>query len=441
MQKTNWKDAYKAKLTTPQEAVKRIKSGDTVLLAHAAAEPKALVEAMLDNYKEYSNVTISHMISLGEGRYSKPDMKDHFRYVGWFTDPSTRASIHQGQGDFVPVFFSEIPGMIRSKTLPVDVFMVMVSQPDEEGICSVGVSCDYTMQAIKSAATVIAQINAEVPRVGGEAYVHIDAFDCIVEASHPLPEVFWGESDEKDVAIGRHCASLIDDGATLQLGMGGIPNAVLAALRNKKHLGIHSEMISDGAVELIRAGVIDCSEKSIDRGKVVVNFLYGSKKLYDFVDNNPMIELRPADYTNNPLVIRQNSKFVCINSAIEVDLWGQVNAGSLNGKIFSGVGGQVDFIRGAAMSEDSRGIAIIAMHAAAVKKDGTKLSKIVGSLKAGTLVTTSQHDVDYVITEYGIAGLKGKTVKERARLLIAIADPDFREELASAFEARFGEKY
>ena len=437
----NWKDTYKARLTTPAEAVKQIKSGDTVLLAHAAAEPKVLVDAMVKNYKAYRNVTISHMISLGEGNYSKPEMKDHFRYVGWFTDSATRASIHQGQGDFVPVYFSEIPGMIREGVFSIDVFMVMVSPPDENGICSVGVSCDYTMEAIKSAKIVIAQINQEVPRVGGDAFVSIEAFDCMVEASHPLPEVFWGESDEKDLAIGRYCASLIDDGATLQLGMGGIPNAVLAALRNKKHLGIHSEMISDGAVDLIKAGVIDCSQKSIDQGKVVVNFLYGSKKLYDFVDRNPLIELKPADYTNNPLVIKQNNKFVCINSAIEADLWGQVNAGSINGKIFSGVGGQVDFIRGAAMSEDGKGIAIIAMHAAAVKKDGRKLSKIVGSLKAGTLVTTSQHDVDYVITEYGIAALKGRTVKERARRLIAIADPDFREELASAFEDRFGEKY
>ena len=437
----NWKNTYKDKLTTPAGAVKQIKSGDTVLLAHAAAEPKVLVEAMVENYRAYTDVTVSHMISLGQGRYAKPEMREHFCYVGWFTDPATRASIHQGHGDFTPVYFSQIPGMIRRGVFPVDVFMVMVSPPDEKGVCSVGVSCDYTMEAIRSAKTVIAQINQEMPRVGGDAYVHIDDFDWIVEASHPLPEVFWGQSGEKDMAIGRYCASLIEDGATLQLGMGGIPNAVLAALKKKKHLGIHSEMISDGAIDLIEAGVIDGSEKSIDRGKVVVNFLYGSKKLYDFVDHNPLIELKPADYTNNPLVIMKNSKFVCINSAIEVDLWGQVNAGSMGGKIYSGVGGQVDFIRGAAMSEDGRGIAIIAMRAAAVKKDGRKFSKIVGSLKAGTLVTTSQHDVDYVITEYGIAGLKGKTVKERARLLIAIADPDFREELASDFEARFGETY
>lgn len=437
----SWKERYHSKLTTAAEAVKQIKSGDAVVLAHAVAEPKALVKAMVNNYENYENVTVSHMISLGEGRYSKPDMKDHFRYVGWFTDKATRASIHQGQGDFIPVFFSEIPGMIADGTIRTDVFMVMVSPPDEEGICSVGVSCDYTMQAIRSAKIVIAQVNEDMPRVGGDAYVHIDSFDYIVEASHPLPEVTWAESSEKDVQIGAYCASLIQDGATLQLGMGGIPNAVLAALKDKKNLGIHSEMISDGVVELVEDGIINCSEKSVDPGKIVVNFLYGSKKLYDFVDGNPMIELKPADYTNNPLVIRQQSRFVCINSAIEVDLWGQVNAGSINGKIFSGVGGQVDFIRGAAMSEDGEGIAIIAMHAATVKKDGTKISKIVGSLKAGTLVTTSQHDVDYVITEYGIAHLKGETVKERARRLIAIADPQFREELAQDFEQRFNEAF
>ncbi|MBN7773567.1 acetyl-CoA hydrolase/transferase family protein [Clostridium aminobutyricum] len=436
----SWQERYKSKLTTSKEAVTHIKSGDTVLLSHAVSEPTALVEAMVENCKAYRDVVVSHMISLGRGAYSKPEMREHFRYVGLFTDKATRASIHEGQGDFIPVYFSEIPEMIKKRRLAVDVFMVMVSPPDENGICCVGVSCDYTMQAIKSAKTVIAQINKYVPKVGGEAFVHIDEFDYIVEVSSPLPEVKWAETTEADLKIGQYCASLVEDGSTLQLGMGGIPNAVLASLKNKRNLGIHSEMISDGVVDLYEEGIINCSEKSIDKDKMVVNFLYGTKKLYDFVNNNPAVELRCADYTNNPLVIRESSKFVCINSAIEVDLWGQVNAGSIHGKIFSGVGGQVDFIRGAAMSTDGKGKAIIAMHATTTKKDGTKVSKIVGSLSAGTLVTTSQHDVDYVITEFGIAELKWKTVKERSRSLIAIADPDFREELSKQFELRFNEK-
>jgi 4-hydroxybutyrate CoA-transferase len=366
-------------------------------------------------------------------------MKEHFRYVGLFTDRGNRESIHQGQGDFIPIFFSQIPDLISSGTLPADVLMVMVSPPDEAGICSVGVACDYTMAALKAAKTVIAQVNDQMPRVGGQAFVPIEDFDHIVEVSEPLLEVKWADITQADLKIGEYCASLIEDGSTLQLGMGGIPNAVLLALNDKKDLGIHSEMISDGVVDLYEKGVINNSKKSIDTGKIIVNFLYGTKRLYTFVNNNPNIELRPANYTNNPMVIRQNSNFVCINSALEVDLWGQVNAHSVGGKIYSGVGGQVDFIRGSAMSEDGRGRAIIALHSVAQKRDGTRISKIVSSFAAGTLVTTSQHDVDYVVTEYGIAKLKWQSVKERARRLIAIAHPDFRAELARDFEARFQE--
>ena len=430
---------YLSKLITLSEAATKIKSGDTVILAHAAAEPCALVDAMIANFRNYQDVTITHMISLGKGRYSHPDMAGHFRYVGMFTDPATRASIHEGQGDFLPVFFSEIPGLIGSGKVKSDVALIMVSPPDENGICFLGVSCDYTMQAIKSAKTVIAQVNQYVPKVGGCAYVGTEDIDYFVEKDEPLAEARWDGITDRDRKIGEYCRELIEDGATLQLGMGGIPNAVLESLGEKKALGIHSEMISDGVVDLVQKGVITGEAKSIDRGKIVVNFLYGTKKLYDFANNSQIIQLMPADYTNNPLIIRQNSKFVCLNSAIEIDLWGQVNAGSLGGKIYSGVGGQVDFIRGAAMSVDGKGKAIIAMHAAALKRDGKKISKIVDGFAPGTLVTTTQHDVDYVVTEYGIAHLKGYTVKERARRLIAIADPDFREGLKAAFKTRFND--
>jgi 4-hydroxybutyrate CoA-transferase len=434
-------DDYRQKIISADEAAAKIKSGDTVILSHAVNEPRHLVEAMVDHYQDYENVTVTHMISLGEGRYSKPDMKGHFKYVGMFTDKATRASIHEGQGDFLPVYFSEIPGLIRNGGIRADVVMLSVTPPDEDGNCHLGVSCDYTIQAAKSGKTVIAQINRNLPHVEGEGVIPVGNIDWLVEKDEPLPEISWGAPNDKDLAIGQYCASLIEDGSTLQLGMGGIPNAVLEALREKKNLGIHSEMISDGVVELVKAGAVNGSEKSIDKGRIVVNFLYGTKNLYDFVDQNPDIRLMPADYTNNPLVIRQNSKFVCINSAIEVDLWGQVAAGMVNGKIFSGVGGQVDFIRGAAMSADGKGKAIIAMHASAAKKDGTKISKIVGGFGKGTLVTTSQHDVDYVVTEFGIAALKGATVKERARRLIDIADPDFRDGLRRDFEICFNDSY
>jgi 4-hydroxybutyrate CoA-transferase len=434
-------DGYRQKVVSAEEAVSKIKSGDSVILSHAVNEPRHLVETMVDHYKDYENVTVTHMISLGAGRYSKPDMRGHFKYVGMFTDKSTRASIHEGQGDFLPVYFSEIPGLIRSGVVRADVVLISVSPPDADGNCCLGVSCDYTIQAVKSGKTVIAQVNSHIPRVGGDGAVHVGDVDWFVEHDELLPEISWGEPGEQDRAIGEHCSSLIEDGSTLQLGMGGIPNAVLNALKGKRDIGIHSEMISDGVVELVKAGVITGNAKSIDNGKVVVNFLYGTKDLYDFVDGNPGVILKPADYTNDPLVIRRNSNFVCINSAIEVDLWGQVAAGMLNGRIFSGVGGQVDFIRGAAMSLDGKGKAIIAMHASTTKRDGTKISKIVGGFQPGTLVTTSQHDVDYVVTEFGVAALKGATVKERARRLIDIADPDFRTQLKRDFEARFNDSY
>jgi 4-hydroxybutyrate CoA-transferase len=437
----NWKDKYKERLITADEAVAHIKSGDTVVLSHAVNEPKALVDAMTANYKNYENVTVSHMISLGEGRYSKPDMKDHFRYVGWFSDKATRASIHEGQGDFVPVFFHEIPDYIRRGILKIDVAMIMVSPPDEQGVCCLGVSCDYTVQAIKSADVVIAQVNEAIPKVRGEAFVRVDEIDYFVEASHPLPEFTPPPLRDVDLKIGEYCASLIDDGSTLQLGMGTIPNAVLESLRDKKNLGIHSEMISDGVVELVEKGIINGAEKTIDNGKIVVTFLYGTKKLYDFVDDNPLIELRTVDYTNHPMVVMKNAKMVCINSAIQVDLWGQIVAGSIGKKVFSGVGGQVDFVRGANMSEDKQGKSIIAMPSITEKKDGSRISKVVANLDEGAIVTTSQNDVDYVVTEYGVAALKGKTVKDRARCIIGIAHPDFRDELIQEFEVRFNEKF
>jgi 4-hydroxybutyrate CoA-transferase len=437
----NWKEIYNSRLCTAEEAVKSIQSGNRVAFAHAVAEPTVLVEAMIANAEAYHDVEVCHMVTLGKGLYSKPEYKDHFRFNGWFTSPSTRDSIAQGHGDFTPVFFHEVPNYIRKGIFELDVFMVMVSPPDEHGYCCVGVSSDYTMQGIESAKIVLAEVNDQVPVVFGDTFVHVSKIDKFIETSHPLPELALPKIGEVELAIGKNCAELVEDGATLQLGIGAIPDAVLQSLKDKKDLGIHSEMISDGVVDLYEAGVINNSKKGLHKGKMIVTFLMGSKRLYDFAAKNPAVELRTVDYVNNPCVVAQNTNLVCINSCLAVDFMGQVVSDSIGTKQFSGVGGQVDFVRGAAMSLDGEGIAIIAMPSVANKKDGTMVSKITPYIDHGAAVTTSRQDVDYIVTEYGIAPLKGKTLKDRARNLINIAHPDFREELKAEFEKRFNAKF
>lgn len=433
----DWKQIYESRKCTAAEAVKSIKSGDRVATAHAVAEPKALVEAMVENKKAYKDVVVSHMVTLGKGEYSLPENSEHFTFEGWFTSPTTRKSIDQGHGEFVPVFFHEVPSYIRKDIFHINVFMVMVSPPDEHGFCSTGVSSDYTMQGIKSADIVLAQVNDQVPVVYGDTFAHVSEFDKIVESSNPLPEIPLPKIGEVEEAIGKNCAKLIEDGSTLQLGIGAIPDAVLAQLKDKKHLGIHSEMISDGVVDLYEAGVIDGTEKTLKKNKMVVTFLMGTKRLYDFANKNPMVEMQPVDYVNDPRVVAQNAKLISINACMQVDFMGQVVSDSIGTKQFSGVGGQVDFVRGAAMSLDGEAKAIIAMPSVAKKKDGTMISKVVPFIDHGAAVTTSRNDVDYIVTEYGIAEMKGKRLKDRARALINIAHPDFREELKVQFKERF----
>lgn len=437
----SWKEIYKSKLCTADEAVKSIKSGNRVAFAHAVAEPTALVDAMVANASAYKDVEICHMVTLGKGEYTDVKYKDNFRFNGWFTGGPTRNCIAEGHGDFTPVFFHEVPNYIRKGIFDLDVFMVMVSPPDKHGYCSVGVSSDYTMQGIKSARVVLAQVNDQVPVVYGDTFVHVSQVDKFVEVSQPLPELPLPKIGEVEQAIGRYCAELVEDGATLQLGIGAIPDAVLQFLKDKKDLGIHSEMISDGVVDLFEAGVINNSVKGLHPNKMIVTFLMGTKRLYDFACHNPAIELRTVDYVNNPVVVAQNTKLVSINSCIAVDFMGQIVSDSIGIKQFSGVGGQVDFIRGAAMSLDGKGIAIIAMPSVTKKKDGTLISKITPYIDHGAAVTTTRNDVDYVVTEYGIAPLKGKTLKERARNLINVAHPDLREELKVEFEKRFCAKF
>jgi len=327
--------------------------------------------------------------------------------------------------------------MIRRDIFHVDVLFVTVAPPDENGKCCIGVSADYTMQAAKSADVILAEVNDQVPYVYGDCFIDVEEIDAFVETSHPLFELKPSKIGPTEEAIGKNCARLIEDGATLQLGIGAIPDAVLAQLGDKKHLGIHSEMFSDGVVDLYEKGVFDCSQKSLHKGKMIVTFLMGTKKLYDFVDHNPMVEMMPVDYVNHPEIIAKNSNMVCINACVQVDFMGQIVSECIGPKQISGVGGQVDFVRGAAMAHDGKGKAIIAMPSVTVKKDGSMVSKIVPYIDHGAAVTTSRCDADYVVTEYGVACMKGRTLHDRARQLIDIAHPDFREELKSQFKERF----
>ena len=435
----DWKEYYSSRLTTAEEAVKLIKSNDKVVLAHDVGEPPVLVDAMVANHAAYKNVEISHMFTLGKGEYCKPEYKENFHPNLWFLSGQTRKCVEEGYGDFTPLFFHEVPGLMRDGTIQVDVAMIMVTPPDKHGYVSTGVSGDYTVQAVKSAKTVIAQINKNVPFTFGDAVFHISEIDAFVEADTPLPELPEAKIGPAEEAIGKYCAELVNDGDTLQLGIGAIPDAVCHQLVNKKHLGIHSEMLCDGQVVLYEAGAIDNSQKGIDVGKFVFNFVMGSKKTYDFLDKNTACLLKAVDYVNHPMIIAKNPNMVSINGGIGVDFYGQVAADTIGYRQFSAVGGQVDFIRGAAMGKNGR--AIIAMPSVAKKKDGSMVSKITPLLSEGQVVTTSRHDTDYVVTEYGIAKLKGKTVKDRARALINIAHPDFRDGLKDEFEKMFKVKF
>jgi 4-hydroxybutyrate CoA-transferase len=431
----DWKADYQSRLTTPEEAVRRIKSGDRVVCGHAVGEPSILLEAMCKNAEQYENVEIVHMVSMGKSEYCQPGMEKHFRHNGLFLGPSTRAAVEEGRGDFTPCYFSEIPALFRT-SLPVDVALLHLSKPDEHGYCSYGVSVDYTKPAAECAKIVIAQVNDKMPRTLGNSFIHVSEINAIVEASDPVIELKPPKIGDVERAIGENCASLVNDGDTLQLGIGAIPDAVLLFLDKKKDLGIHSEMFSDGAVALMEAGVITNRRKNFHPGKSVVAFLMGTQRLYDYVDNNPSVEMAPVDFVNNPAVIAQNDNLISINSCVQVDLFGQVVSTSVGLRQISGVGGQVDFVRGANMSRGGK--AIIAMPSTAAKG---QTSKIVAVIDEGAAVTTGRCDVNCVVTECGIAELKGKTLRERARQLIAIAHPDFRAWLIDEFEKRFHESY
>ncbi len=431
-----WRKLYESKLKTADEAVKAIKSGNRVVIGHACSEPTSIVEAMVKNNELYENIEIVHMLAMGKSEYTNPEMNKSFKHNALFVGGSTRKAVNENRADFTPCFFYEIPRLFKDGNMPVDVAIVQVSSPDEHGYCSFGLSNDYTKAASEAADIVIAEVNDYMPRIMGDNFIHVSDIAHIVEASRPMIELPPPTIGEVERAIGKNCASLIEDGSTLQLGIGAIPDAVLLFLKDKKDLGIHSEMFSDGVVELVEAGVITNNKKSIHKGKLVVTFLMGTKRLYDFVNNNPAVEMYPVDYVNNPVVVAQNYKMISINSCLQVDLMGQVSSESIGLKQYSGTGGQVDYVRGASMAEDGK--SIIAMPSTASKG---KLSRIVPFIKEGTTITTSRNDVHYVVTEYGIAELRGKTLKERARQLIEISHPDFRTSLIEEWEKRFSDKY
>lgn len=435
------KELYESKLVSAEEAVGHIKSGNRVVLAHCMAEPDVLVEAMVKNHEAYKNVEVTHMVSHGTSGYCSPEYAESFHFKGFFVSGNTRNSVNCGNSDYIPVFQHEIPSLFRNGILPVDVAMVMVSRPDKHGYCYVGVSCDYTMQAMESAKLVIVEANDQVPKTPGRAMIHVRDIDYIVESSRPLRELPPPVTSDIERAIGENCARLIQDGATIQLGIGGLPNAVMQFMKDKKDLGVHSEMISDWIIDMCESGVVNGSKKSLHKGKVIATFIQGTRALYDYIDGNPMIELHPTDYVNHPAIIAENSRMVSINSCIEVDLMGQVVSDSIGSTQYSGVGGQVDFVRGAAMSKDGLGISIIAMPSFTVKRDGTMISKIVPQVAQGAAITTSRNDVDYIVTENGAVRLKGLGLKDRARALIGIAHLEFKGELIQAYEERFQQKF
>ncbi|HET9951453.1 MAG TPA: acetyl-CoA hydrolase/transferase C-terminal domain-containing protein [Candidatus Eisenbacteria bacterium] len=423
--------AFHEKLVTAEVALRTVSSGDTVYVHPGCAAPLRLLDALVARHEELENVRIVHLMSLGRADYVGPGMEKHFRHTALFIGKNVRDAVNEGRADYVPVFLSEIPRLFTSRAIPIDVALIQVSPPDEHGFCSFGVGVECTKAAASVANVVIAQVNPNMPRVLGDSFIHVRNVTYFVEADEPLMELPRVRMSEAFGEIGRHVAGLVEDGATLQLGIGGIPDAVLYHLRDRKHLGVHTEMFSDGMVELVEAGIVTSERKTLHPGKIVASFVLGSKKLFDFIHNNPIVEFHPSDYVNDPFIIAQNDKMVAVNSAIQVDLTGQVSSDSIGDSVYSGFGGQVDFVRGASRSRGGK--AVIALPSTA--KSG-EISRIVPYLDEGAGVVTSRGDVHFVATEFGVADLHGRSLRERARALIGISHPAFREELEAGARKR-----
>ncbi|HYA94901.1 MAG TPA: acetyl-CoA hydrolase/transferase C-terminal domain-containing protein [Terriglobales bacterium] len=420
----SWMDSYRNKLMSAREAMRCVESHMRVYIQPGCAEPETLVGALIERAPSVRDVEIVHMLTMGRADYIAPEMAGHFRHNAMFIGANVREAVNDGRADYTPIFLGEIESLFESGEMPIDVALIQVSPPDPHGFCSFGVGVDVTLTAAKKARFVVAQVNSHMPRTYGDSFIHVGDVDALVESSRPLCEMPKHEITDLHLAIARNVATLIEDGSTLQTGIGGIPDAVLLYLKDRKDLGVHTELLSDNIIPLIEDGVVNGRRKTLHPRKVILGFALGTKKLFDFVDDNPIFEFHPTAYTNNPILIAQNDRMVAINSALQIDITGQVCADSIGTYFYSGIGGQVDFIRGATRSKGGK--PIIALPATA--KQGT-LSRIVPTLDPGAGVVTSRGAVHYVVTEFGIAYLHGRSIRQRAEALIQIAHPDFRKEL------------
>ena len=425
----DWNSIYQSRIVTPEDAARVIKSGDRIFLTGNVSVPQKVLGALVDYAPNLENVEVCQALTIGSADYVKPELEGHLRVNTLFISHNVRSAVHEGRADFTPVLLSEFPLLFKRGHLPLDVAIIHVSVPDEHGFCSLGVEVGLTKTPAESAKVIIAEVNQQMPRTLGDSFIHVSRLNHIVPVDYPIVEMPMSDEGNSDVVenIAGHVAELIPDGATMQLGIGAIPDAVLKYLHHKKDLGVHSELFSDGVIELVNMGVMTNARKSLHPGKIIAGFMLGTKTLYDWSDDNPLIEFHRTEYVNDPFVIAQNERMVAINSAIEVDLTGQVCADSIGPKLYSGVGGQLDFIYGASRSKG--GVPVIALPSTTTLKDGTLVTRIAAMLKEGAGVVTSRNHVRYVVTEYGVADLYGKTIRQRASQLINIAHPDFRADL------------
>ncbi len=426
-----WQERYADKVQSARGALRAIRRGDSVFIGSGAAEPQLLVQELARMSREFADTEIVHLWTLGIAPYAQPKFKYQFRHNAFFIGDNVRDAVAEGRADYTPIFLSEIPKLFTSGRMQIDVALIQVTPPNEHGFCSFGVSVDVVKPASECANYVIAEVNPQMPWTLGDSFIHVNEIDAFVQNDTPILELHYPEPDDVARKIGENIASLIDDGSTLQMGIGTIPDSILASLRDKKDLGIHTEMLSDGIIDLVEAGILTNARKSIHRGKIIASFVMGTKRLYDWVDHNPFIEFHPSHYVNDPFVVSQNDKMVAVNSALEIDLTGQVCSDSLGYLFYSGIGGQVDMIRGAARSKGGKPIITLPSTA----QEGT-VSRIVSHLSEGAGVVTTRGDVHYVVTEYGIAYLHGNNIRERALALINIAHPKFREQLLQEAKLR-----
>ena len=425
----DWTSTYQSRIVSPQEAVRAIKSGNRVFLTGNVSVPQKVLAALVEYAPNLENVEICQALTIGSADYVGSSMEGHLRVNTMFVSANVRKAVQEGRADFTPVLLSEFPLLFKRGHLPLDAALIHVSPPDEHGFCSLGVEVGLTKSPAESARVIIAEVNQQMPRTLGDSFLHVSRLNYIIPVNYPIAEMAMAEEGSSEVVekIAGFIAELIPDGATMQLGIGAIPDAVLKYLHHKKDLGVHSELFSDGVIELVNAGVLTNARKSLHPGKIIAGFMLGTHRLYEWADDNPLIELHRTEYVNDPFVIAQNERMVAINSAIEVDLTGQVCADSIGPKLYSGVGRQLDFIYGASRSKG--GVPIIALPSTTMLKDGTLITRVAGMLKQGAGVVTSRNHVRYIVTEYGVADLYGKSIRQRAQQLIHVAHPNFRADL------------